>query len=380
MKQPATSIKVAGKGSDYEHGFRTAVSLHAHTRHSKESLGFIPKYAVRVPVISSFFRRERNRYFRSNGKSLDFSRGYWTPPVSAQAVYISETKRIESELGLDALVSMTDHDDIATANSLKTSHLFQGLPISLEWTVPFEESVLHLGIHNLPPRTLSEIMSGLSSYALQPQEGMLEELLAWIGEYPDTLVVLNHPFSDLRSIGPQRIRQLAFDFLNRHKHVIHALEMNGYRSWMENRNAISLAETFRLPVVSGGDRHGCAPNAVLNLTNAKTFSEFVSEIRKDKVSYVLVMPEYRDNLFTRFLESLADFFREYPENPLGFQKWTDRVFLQLEDGLVRPLSYYWQRTVPTWVKSAMLVFRLMVSKRIRPALRMAFSKKEKLSL
>jgi hypothetical protein len=32
-------------------------------------------------------------------------------------------------------------------------------------------------------------------------------------------------------------------------------------------------------IISGGDRHGCEPSAVLNLTNAKTFSEFIDEIR-----------------------------------------------------------------------------------------------------
>jgi hypothetical protein len=70
-----------------------------------------------------------------------------------------------------------------------------------------------------------------------------------------------------------------------------------------------------LPVISGGDRHGHQPNAVLNLTDASTFSEFVLEIRDDKVSRVLVMPEYWEDLKTRKLEILADFFHTYPDYP-----------------------------------------------------------------
>ncbi len=33
------------------------------------------------------------------------------------------------------------------------------------------------------------------------------------------------------------------------------------------------------PVISGGDRHGCEPNGVINLTAARTFSEFAQEVR-----------------------------------------------------------------------------------------------------
>ena len=51
---------------------------------------------------------------------------------------------------------------------------------------------------------------------------------------------------------------------------------NGYRSWRENRDVCLLAHTWRLPIVSGGDRHGRAPNSLLNLTRARTFGRMIS--------------------------------------------------------------------------------------------------------
>jgi hypothetical protein len=168
---------------------------------------------------------------------------------------------------------------------------------------------------------------------------------------------------------------LVIEFLHRHSTTIHALEINGYRSLSENRQTVALAEACGLPVLSGGDRHGCAPNAVLNLTNAATFSEFVAEIRFDNVSKILVMPEYRENLIARKVESMADFFRYYPEYPHGCRRWTDRVFFKLDSGVVRPLSYYWHRTVPPWVKSVMGIITLIESRYFYSALRMGLSKK-----
>jgi len=58
---------------------------------------------------------------------------------------------------------------------------------------------------------------------------------------------------------------------------LHALEVNGMRSRRENREVVVLAEEVNLPVVAGGDRHGFEPNAVLNLSCAGSFEEFIWE-------------------------------------------------------------------------------------------------------
>ena len=60
---------------------------------------------------------------------------------------------------------------------------------------------------------------------------------------------------------------------------MHALEINGFRTWEENRLTIELAREIGLPVVSGGDRHGCQPNTLLNISQSRSFEELVAEIR-----------------------------------------------------------------------------------------------------
>lgn len=369
-----STMSVSLLNTAYQRNFQTAVSLHAHTHYSKEGLGFVPRYVARIPIICSFFNHETNRYFRLKGKRLDFGRGYWTPPVKARAVVRSEMDTIERRLGLKPLVSITDHDNIATGKPFRQLSYLRDLPVSLEWTLPFEDCVFHLGIHNLPVGSASQITAELQSYRFQPRSGRLKELFEWLNEFPETLIVLNHPFSDLESLGMERLKPLLFKFLREYGTRIHALEVNGYRPWSENQAVIALADQFDLPVVSGGDRHAFSPNALLNLTNAATFSEFASEIRCDRHSQVLVMPEYCQDLFARKMDSVADFLRFYPDYPHGEQCWTDRIFFQLEDGVVRPLSYYWHRTVPIWVKSVMWVFSLISNKYLRPALHSAFTK------
>src|SRR5579863_3344964 len=91
--------------------FRSGVSLHSHTEHSQERLGALPRYLQRMPVVSQFVRWEIERYRARTGEAPDFSRAYWRGPVSARAAHDLERKQIE-ELGLAAMVSLTDHDNI----------------------------------------------------------------------------------------------------------------------------------------------------------------------------------------------------------------------------------------------------------------------------
>jgi hypothetical protein len=380
MKGRFTRISLFQSGALRQKEFSTAVSLHSHTHHSKEGLGFVPQYAPRIPVVSILYKREEDHYSRINGRKLDFQRGYWTPPVTGKRVFNSETTSIERRLGLQPLVSITDHDDISTAKILHTYNPYHDIPISMEWTVPNGGGIFHLGVHNMPSGLSAHIMKELALYTVQPSDTRFVELLTWLNNHPEILVVLNHPLSHSNSLGLRWLKALVTGFLGRYGKSIHALEINGYRSWRENRATISLAEQFGLPLVSGGDRHGCAPNAVLNLTNAATFSEFVSEIRSHKISEVILMPEYSQQLLVRKMESVGDFFRYYPEYPHGQRQWTDRVFFQLEGGVVRPLSYYWHHHVPMWVKSFTLLVRILGSTYLHQVLRKGFVKKEKVSL
>jgi len=351
----------------YAKCFRAAVSMHCHTNHSRESLSFIPHYAGRIPVLSRFYNNEMKRY----GETIDFGRAWWTPPVTARQVFEMETLEIESRLGLPAIVSITDHDDIAAGLWLQSLDSQGRIPISVEWTVPYGRGFFHLGVHNLPPDRASELMREMSAYTeiggqSGPHTGSRDmlALLAWINEFPETLVVLNHPLWDIEFIGGQQHAVALGSFLGEHKAWIHALEINGFRPWRENKAVMAAAKDFGLSVVSGGDRHGCRSNTLLNLTRAASFAEFVAEVREDRRSDVLLLPEYRESRVLRTLEVVADVLRHYPNHPQGQFLWTNRVFINFEGKGARPLSDYWKRGGPAWVRVALWGLRAMGSQRM----------------
>lgn len=375
MKHFLSRIHSLDKSLSITRPFHSAVSLHCHTHHSKENLGFIPYYADRIPIVASLFRREMKKYSRKRGRPLDFSKAHWTPPVSPNCVLDLERKQIETRLDLKAMVSLTDHDDIEAGRLLRALDSYRDIPISVEWTVPFGSGMFHLGIHNLPADSASKIMSELSSYTAHPQEDRLAELFESLNLLPDVLVVLNHPLWDIEQAGRDLHMALLAAFIARYGKWLHAFEVNGYRPWRENSATMEMAQELGYPVVSGGDRHGYSPNTMLNLTRANTFAEFVAEVREDKVSEVLLMPEYREHLHARILESVADVLRYYPNYAEGQRYWADRVFFSINDSS-RPLSQHWKNGGPAWVRYTVKGLCMLGSPRLRPALRLALARGE----
>src|ERR1035441_6547455 len=316
-------------------GFATAVCLHGHTMHSEECLSFLPRYLHSVPGISRIVRG----YQRGPRPAVDFSRAYWTPPLTPASALRLERQQI-ANLGLRPLVSLTDHDNIDAGLALEDE------PVSVEWTVPYERSMLHLGIHTLPPHSARSWMSLMAAHTAAPVESRLPVILSELGRIPGVLIVLNHPFW-LEEGVEQADHGRALDrVLRQCNHLFHAFELNGTRRWSENRAVVDLARQWSRPVVSGGDRHACEPAACLNLTNATSFAEFAAEVRSGR-SAVLFMPQYRRSLPVRILESVWDVLRRYPEYP-GRERWTDRIFYRVEDGAATPLSTLWKHRMP-WV-------------------------------
>jgi hypothetical protein len=133
-------------------------------------------------------------------------------------------------------------------------------------------------------------------------------------------------------------------FLVEYGDWIHAFEVNGYRRWPENQATLLMAEMLGYPVVAGGDRHAMSPNAVLNLTTASTFEDYAGEIRREKLSTVLIMPLYREHMYLRVLEPVADTPCYYPQFPEGKQHWGGRVYVcegvSEGRGIEQPLSSY----------------------------------------
>jgi len=155
---------------------RAAVSLHGHTNRSKESLRFIPELARKGPMLHEALEKQCNKA----RFPVDFSRAYWTPPLTPKLAYETEKNQIENTLDLRSMVSLTDHDNIEAPLMLRTEREAAKTPISLEWSVPFSGTIFHLGVHNLPSRQALSIMDELAAYTRKPDERRLMELLAML--------------------------------------------------------------------------------------------------------------------------------------------------------------------------------------------------------
>ena len=270
--------------------FGAGVCLHGHTMHSQECLSFLPRYLHQAPGISHVVRRyEQPR--AGTQPVVDFSRAYWTPPLSPATALRVEREQIEN-LGLLPLVSL--------------NHPF--------W--------------------LGEGVKGID------HDRALGRLLRECGGW------------------------------------IHALELNGTRSWKENGATMALAGAYSRPVISGGDRHACEPAACINLTNARTFSNFVAEVRAG-YSTVVFLPRYQEPMALRILEASWDVLRPYPEYQ-GRERWIDRIYYRCEDGNARPLSVVWKDEVPWMLDGAKRVLELFATTKLRSAIRLLPMQREEI--
>ena len=302
---------------------------------------------------------------------VDFARAYWTPPLTPKLAYETERDQIEDELGLKSLVSLTDHDNIEAPVLLRTVAETAQTPVSLEWSVPFGGTIFHLGVHNLPSGQAQGIMEDLAAYTRSPSDGRLWELLAMLDGFPNVLVVFNHPLWTQTCVGVHRGGQDLERFLGVAVEFLHAFEINATRSTKENNQVRKLAEQWGRPLVSGGDRHGCAASGALNLTGAETFCEFVSEIRQDQRSHVLLMPQYTEPVTIRTTRTLLDVIRNYPEYPIGSRRWDDRIFHADENGAAQPISALW-KAPPAYVEQILSCIRLLENATVERAMRRVF--------
>jgi len=356
--------------------YRSAVSLHSHTNHSKESLRFIPEFTRKHPVLRWALQRQALR----STIPVDLVRAYWTPPLRPKAAYEVEKNQIEIVLGLCGLVSLTDHDTIGAPALLRTLAETKECPLSLEWSVPFEGVIFHLGIHNLPSCRAQQMVADLAAYTKTPSHPHLSELLTMLDQCPEVLIIFNHPFWDLGGVGQQRYGEILDRFLSLNVAFLHGFELNATRSRVENNRVIALAGRWRRLLVSGGDRHGCEPSGALNLTHAETFCEFVQEIRTQQCSHVLIMPQYDEPLSLRILLAVLDVIREYPEYAPDCRRWDDRIFHphQTSD-TEQPISALW-KAPPAYIERIFFVMRLLENNLIRGALTQFYRTEVDLSL
>ncbi len=180
----------------------------------------------------------------------------------------------------------------------------------------------------------------------------------------DVLIVLNHPLWDIEMIGQAEHEKLLSNFVGSYGRWLHAIEVNGFRSWSENKAAIDLAESIGLPLVAGGDRHGCDPNTVINISRSANFEEFIDDVRTLKVNEIVFMPEYRRPLASRQLRAFSQILTEYPE--LGQRaKWMQRVFFDIGDGNgLRAVADLGLVQGPLWIRGAIRTLGILGNPRL----------------
>ena len=139
-------------------------------------------------------------------------------------------------------------------------------------------------------------------------------------------MVVNHPLWDEKGIGEHRHRETLRRLLSKAGGFIHALEANGLRSLAENNLVREWAAQRNLPVVAGGDRHGLEPNAILNLSRGATLVEFIHEVRYERWSHMVYMPQFKQSRLLRILHMVTDVVRDYPDNFEGRRTFADRIY------------------------------------------------------
>jgi hypothetical protein len=374
------SISYLWRDTKLPQAFRAGVSLHSHTNQSIEPLAFLAKVGAQYPAMRQLTRWLEKSSQARDGLGISYASGYWTPPMTPKQAFDLEWEQIE-KLGVAPMVSITDHDSIQAPMLLSAMPNARPIPVSVEWTVPYGIQSFHLGVHNLPGSRATEWMAVLAAYTANPSHQRLGEILAALNDEPNVLVVFNHPAWDLYLIGKVRHKYLVNEFLQKFGSCLHALELNGLRDWNENRATRRLAEKWNLQLVSGGDRHGVEPSANINLTNAADFTEFVNEIRREKMSDVLFLSQYAEPWKLRMLQSAIDAVRFYPEFPRGSRAWDERFYHPDGHGVPRPLSELWLNGRAPWaMRWSIRLFQMMGRKPVSTSLRMVWSDADQLHL
>jgi hypothetical protein len=352
--QPKSQITSNWKQPAAPAAYMTGVSLHSHTSVSEETLGFIHAMFVAFPAAKNVFDYYQKRSDK-HGIKFDFERANWRPPLQPRMAYDLESKQIQ-RLDLNSLVSITDHDTIDAAQLLRTVPSSRHIPVSVEWSTPYGQTTFHLGIHNIPSQDGAAWMKRFEEFTAEARPGLAigtghapcsaesdKRLLAMLRELsaiPQVLIVFNHPLWDLHQTGAVHRAEVT-RFLKEAGDTLHALELNGLRHVRENYAVAEMAKDTGHLVISGGDRHGLEPNANINLTTAMSFTDFVHEVRVERVSHVHFMDQYRDKWEQRILQSTLNAITDFPQFLPGWQRWDERAFHPDANGEMRSFAELW---------------------------------------
>jgi hypothetical protein len=363
-----SQVKILTKDRKFPGCFRSGVSLHSHTKHSRESLAFIAGMVRKQRLIGAYIERRERHCRHETGIVVNLDRAYWTPPLNGPRAIELEKRQIDN-LGLRAMVSLSDHDNIDAPLLLRSEYATRDTPISVEWTVPFGQSKFHLGIHNLPVHQAQELMARMRECTARHDDEAACGMIAELHSLPAVLIVFNHPVWNLYVLPAASFQSALDRFLQKTNAFLDAFELNGLRSRHENQRVADLATKWNQVLISGGDRHGCEPNANINLTDADDFDEFVSEIRNERRSTVLFMPQYEEPMALRLFQNFLDIIRYYPEFEEGDRKWDERTFHPDQTGTVLPVCTLWPNGTPSFFRKLFGVVSLMEHRQLQETMR-----------
>ncbi len=348
--------------------FRSAVSLHSHTCHSRESLSFVAAILRKKRLVREWLERRELHCKDRTGLVVDLDHAYWTPPLDGPLALDLERRQIEG-IGLRPIVSLSDHDNIDAALGLRARQEDAGVPVSVEWTAPFGRTKFHIGVHNLPGDQAAAWMDRLSACTAQRDDRAVCAMLGELNSLPSALIVFNHPLWNLYAL-PAPVFHAELDrLLADAGEFLHAFELNGLRGREENQRVADLAAKWNQVLISGGDRHACEPNANLNLTRAEDFEEFVSEIRNERRSTVLFMPQYEEAMGLRLYQNFLDIVREFPEFAEGRRRWDERTYHPNHAGEMVPVCKLWPNGTPRFFRRLFGAASLMERRPVRETMK-----------
>ena len=71
------------------------------------------------------------------------------------------------------MVSITDHDTIEASLQLQMIAENDQVPISVEWTTPYQDTYFHVGVHNMHPDWAPQALADMQRFTDDPKPGRL---------------------------------------------------------------------------------------------------------------------------------------------------------------------------------------------------------------
>jgi hypothetical protein len=85
------------------------------------------------------------------------------------------------------------------------------------------------------------------------------------------------------------------------------------------------------------------------------------------------LPQYREPLRLRWLETVWDIVRSYPEASEGWRHWGDRFFYRSDEGTCRSVAEVWRTAHPPLLSQILALLRIAGLPPLRPALRLVLA-------